>query len=260
VIGNPAEFDLNFRTDRVLELAGQPLAGKKIRTYCAGLLLLCGLATDRPREEFFPISESCAEGLTAENLKTLGMSLGENFVSPSGALFSEKMRLIGRKAPTYRPESEVEEAIYDYFANKLTNTPLRVSQDLFQSLRSKVAAAAKQNQLLAQALAKAVNVSTDIDLVAAARAAAVVETLDDVAYGASGQYDDALAAIKGQGSVDPHQAQRYRQVHSDLYQRWRQNQIHPRMLRIALVQYYSQSGRQQIDKRFFQAPAAAAQR
>ncbi len=42
LIGNETEFDLTFRTDRVLELVGQPLAGKKITTYCAGLLLLCG--------------------------------------------------------------------------------------------------------------------------------------------------------------------------------------------------------------------------
>jgi hypothetical protein len=37
-IGNPTEFDLNFRTSRVIELKGKPLAGQKIRTYCAGLL------------------------------------------------------------------------------------------------------------------------------------------------------------------------------------------------------------------------------
>jgi len=256
VIGNPSQFDLNFRTDRVLELVGQPLAGKKIHTYCAGLLLLCGLAAERPREELFPVSESCAPGLTAENLRTLGMSLGEDFVSPSGALYSPAMQVSGRKPPTYNDDREVQEAVFDYFAAKLATTPLRVSQDLFQSLRSKVAAAAKGNALLAQALAKAVNVSSDVDLVAAARAAAVVETLDDVAYGASGQYLDAKAAIRGSDSVDPAKAQRYRQIHSSLYSRFSQGQLHPRMLRVELVQYYTQWGRQQIDRRFFLPPAA----
>ncbi len=42
VIGNPTEFDLNFRTSRVIELKGKPLTGEKICTYCAGLLVpLC---------------------------------------------------------------------------------------------------------------------------------------------------------------------------------------------------------------------------
>ncbi|HKD36456.1 MAG TPA: hypothetical protein VKB78_06635, partial [Pirellulales bacterium] len=45
MIGNPTEFDLNFRTDRVTELKGKPLAGQKIHTYCAGLLLVCAQET-----------------------------------------------------------------------------------------------------------------------------------------------------------------------------------------------------------------------
>ncbi|MGC4005651.1 MAG: hypothetical protein QM811_22035 [Pirellulales bacterium] len=39
-IGNPSEFDLNFRTDRVTALLGKPLKGAKIHTYCAGFLLV----------------------------------------------------------------------------------------------------------------------------------------------------------------------------------------------------------------------------
>ncbi|HEX4149807.1 MAG TPA: hypothetical protein VHY20_12500, partial [Pirellulales bacterium] len=64
VIGNETEFDLNFRTERMLELAHQPLAGQKIRTYCAGLLLLCALQTSADRQEFFPVVEYAAGGFT----------------------------------------------------------------------------------------------------------------------------------------------------------------------------------------------------
>ncbi len=47
LINDECQFDLNFRTDRVTALAGKPLAGQKIHTYCAGLLLVC--ACRRPR-------------------------------------------------------------------------------------------------------------------------------------------------------------------------------------------------------------------
>ncbi len=251
VIGNPSEFDLNFRTDRVLKLIGEPLKGKKVHTYCAGLLLLCALETGRPREEFFPISESTAGGLTAENMKTLGMSLGADFVSPSGALFSSNMRVIGRKAPTYEPQREVEESIYDYFAARLAVARLRLAPDLFQSLRMKVAAASKNNRLLAEALAHAAGVSTEMDLVSAARAAAVVETLDDVAYGASGRFKEAMAAFRDPES-NPAAAKQYQRIHAGLFERWEQSQLHPRDLRIELTKYYTEIGRSEIDRRFFQ--------
>jgi hypothetical protein len=256
VIGNPSEFDLNFRTDRVQELAGQPLAGRKIHTYCAGLLLLCALQTSHPREEFFPISESCAGGKTAENLRTLGMSLGENFVSPTGALYSESMQLVGRREPNYDGQREVEEAIYDYFAARLASARLTVSPDLFQSLRMKLAAAAKQSKVLADALAQAAGVSKETDLVSAARAAAVVETLDDIAYGNSGQYNEALAALKAGDPANRQDAQninRYRQIHAQLYSLWRDGQLSPRALRIELVKHYVQQGKLQLDRRFFSA-------
>ncbi len=99
LIGNPSQFDLNFRTDRVLELANQPLAGKKIHTYCAGLLLLCALQTGQPREQFFPVTEYHAGGLSSENLAMLGMSFGEGFISPTGALFSSRMHIAGAASP-----------------------------------------------------------------------------------------------------------------------------------------------------------------
>ena len=254
VIGNPSEFDLNFRTDRVLELAEKPLKGQKIHTYCAGLLLLCALQTGRPRAEFFPVSEACAGGKTAENLQTLGMSFGKDFVSPTGALYSSSLQLVGRREPNYDGQREVEEAIYDHFAARLAATRLTVSPDLYQSLRLKVAAAAKQSKILADALAQAAGVSKEVDLVSAARAAAVVETLDEIAYGASGQYNDALAALKAGDPSNVQESQkfqRYRQTHSGLYSLWRDGRLSPRALRIELVKYYVQQGKYQLDRRFF---------
>ena len=266
MIGNPSKFDLNFRTDRVLELANQPLAGKTIHTYCAGLLLLCGLQTTEPRESFFPVVEYYRPGLCADNLATLGLSFGKDFVSPTGALFSPSMKIIGRREPNYDPQHEVEEGIYEHFATKLTQQPITVSPDLFQSLRMKVAAAAKQNTVLAEALAQAAGVGSDVDLLAAARAAAVVEILDEVAYGNSGQFSAAFDALKcgpiellaSQGrtpqAIDI--VQQYRRLHAGLFQLWNQRQLTPRALRIELVKYYLAQGRRQIDQRFFTTVAA----
>ncbi len=88
LIGNETQFDLTFRTDRLEALRGQPLQGKLINTYCAGFLLLCAQRTDRPRQEFFPIPEFPAGGHCLDNLGVLGLSIGDNFVSPTGAFFS----------------------------------------------------------------------------------------------------------------------------------------------------------------------------
>ena len=89
VIGNESQFDLNFRTERLTPLKGKPLKGKKIHTYCAGLLLLCGQQTAEPRRAFFPIPEYPAGGLAVKNLAKLGLTFGDKFISPTGALFSE---------------------------------------------------------------------------------------------------------------------------------------------------------------------------
>ena len=124
MIGNPTEFDLNFRTDRIAALKGKPLHGEKIHTYCSGLLLLCAEQTGLPREVFFPITETTAPGHTQENLAKLGLSLGDGFVSPTGALFSEKLEIVGRCEPTYDSPREIQEAIYDHFATRLATTQL----------------------------------------------------------------------------------------------------------------------------------------
>lgn len=264
VIGNPTEFDLNFRTGRVNDLKGQPLAGKKIHTYCAGLLWLCAQETGLPRTDFFPLPESVAPGKTAENLAKLGMAIGHDFVSPTGALFSADLSIVGRREPMYDARREVEEAVFDHFAYGLEHKTLTVSPDLYQSLRLKLAEASKNNPLLAQALAKAAGVSTELDLAAAARGAAVVETLDDVAYTHSGDYQSAYAIVTYPGSLadlekevtTPAEVERVRQIrrrHADILTRLQRERMTPRQLRELLVKYYSDRGQAQIDQRFFTA-------
>lgn len=263
VIGNPTEFDLNFRTSRVIELKGKPLPGAKIRTYCAGLLYLCAQETDCPCEQFFPLEEGAAGGRTAENLAKLGMSMGKDFVSPTGALFSPRLQIVGRREPMYDPRRQVEEAIYDHFAVGLEQRNLSVSPDAYQSLRLKLAEASKTNPLLAQAIAQVAGVSAEQDLVAAARAAAVVETLDDVAYSNSGDYRLAVPAITvrvpleewgkqqnmNAGEVEKLKALRRR--HADLVSRLDRERMTPRQLRQELLKYYIERGKTQIDQRFF---------
>jgi hypothetical protein len=260
IIGNESEFDLNFRTSRVLALAHQPLAGKKISTYCAGLLLLSALQTDVPREEFFPIVEVAAPGRTVENLATLGMSFGEDFISPTGALFSPKLVLVGRREPMYDPSREIEEAVFDHFADSLVDKKLNPAVDLFHSLQMKVAATSSQNPALARALAAAAGVAEDTDLVAAARGAAVVETLDEVAFGASAEYVQARQALRSppaaiarnprRASADNSALARYQARHAGLYRQMQSDQLSPRELRIALVREYILRGEQEIDRRF----------
>jgi hypothetical protein len=261
-IGNVTEFDLNFRTDRILELKGQPLSGKKIHTYCAGLLYLCALQTDRERREFFPLSEGPAGGYTAENLAKFGFTFGEDFISPTGAFFSPMLKLAGRREPMYDPPREIEEAVFDHFAQSLLAREVTPAPDAFQMLRLKVAEAAKDNPLLAKAVASAAGVSVEMDLVAAAKAKALIEALDEVAYGASGEFIAAREAIMSGGVVPPgvklsaaDQARMKELLsrHADLADRWRKNQLSPRALRIELVQFYITEGKRRLEERFFVA-------
>ena len=261
VIGNEALFDLNFRTDRVAELKDKPLKNKKINTYCAGFLLLCAQQTGSPREDFFPVPEFPAGGNFTKNLHELGMSIGDNFISPTGALFSTKLKIVGRREPMYEPTRVIEEAIFDHFATQMERSTLVQSPDTFQILRQKMAEASKHNPLLAKALAQAANVNENTDLVAGAKAGAVVETLDDIAYGASREFARARDAITA-GPPTPEQiakisreeaaiAHDLRKRHAELSKQWDADQLTPRELRIALVNYYVQQGRAQLDARFF---------
>jgi hypothetical protein len=264
MIGNPTQFDLNFRTDRIAELKGKPLAGQRIHTYCAGLLLVCAQETSLPRETFFPITETTSGGHTKDNIAKLGLSLGSGFISPTGALFSAQLKIVGRNEPLYEPRREIEEAIYDYFAQSLEKKELQPSPDLFQSLRQKVAEASKTNVVLAQALAATAGVDGQTDLASAAKAKAVVETLDEIAYGASREFQVARRAIIDAPELAPEERaklkpdereaiDKYRARHADLAARWDSRQVSPRALRIELVNYYVDLGRRQLDARFFSA-------
>ncbi len=261
LIDCPTEFDLNFDTSRVNALRGQIAAGVKVKTYCAGLLLLCSQETSQPRESFFPIGETVAPGNTARNLATLGLSVKDDFISPTGPLFSPALMLVARREPMYEPGREIREALYDHFADSLATKTLTSAPNVQQALRIRLAEMARDNQLLAAALAKANQVSEDLDLVAAAKAAAVVESLDEVADGAAQDYVDARDAIRAGSNrelraarVPREQIQEIdalRRRHTQLWRAWEQAELSPRALREALVRYYIDRGMQQIDERFF---------
>jgi len=276
----PTRFDLTFRTSRVDALRGRPLAGQTIHTYCAGLLLLCAQEGGDAREQLFPITERPAGGLTSENLAHLGLSFGRQFVSPTGPLFATRLALVGRRPPMYNPRREIEEAIYDHFAQQLADTRLQLSADLSSSLRMKLAQAAQDNTLLARAMTDAAGLDQNTDLVAAARAAAVIETLDEIATGSSGTFLEAQQAVRtsdeepetavsdenqseqaqedpnGKSKSDDRTAvmRQLRVAHADLVHAWQNDELSPRSLRIRLVDHYVAEGCQAIDRRFFGAP------
>jgi hypothetical protein len=273
LIGNESQFDLNFDTSRVLALRDVPLADAKIHTYCAGLLLVCALQTGAPREAFFPIAESCPGGNTADNLARLGLSIGDDFISPTGALFSPQLEIVARREPMYDPGREVQETIYDYFAECMMRKSLSPSPTLLQATRESLAVIARDIPWLAKALAEANDVSQEMDLVAAARTAGVVETLDEIAEESLNGFAEAQASVtagemSGENArqYQPEQIQRigsYQQRHADLFRRWQAGQVTPRQLRMELVRFYADRGKQQLDDRFFpqtERPAGEADR
>lgn len=266
IVGNPSQFDLNFRTARVEALRGETLTGRKIHTYCAGLLLLCAQETDAPRSDFFPVPEYPAGGKTEANLAQLGLTFGDNFISPTGAFFSPRLKVVGRRQAMYDPSRETEEAVFDHFADSLIDRTLTPSPDLFQSLRLKLAEAGKGNPLLARALASAVGVNEEMDLVAAARTGAVVEALDEIAHRASDGFLNAREALlagpiellpqRGYSAEDVAAVRAYRQRHAELFQQLVQGTLTPRQLRLELVDYYIEKGKSELDARFFSTSAA----
>jgi hypothetical protein len=265
-IGQRTEFDLNFRTTRVTALRGATLAGKKIHTYCAGLLLLCAQETGLPRTAFFPLPEHPAAGKTVENLARLGMTFGRDFISPTGAVFSPQLQIVARRDPLYEPRREIQEAVYDHFAARLETSRLRPVPDLLQTLRQRLAESARSNPLLQQAIAGAAGVDRDTDLVAAARTLAVVETLDQVARGSSDEFylaREALLAGPEAEWVDAGylpeavaELRIYRARHAALQRQWDAGEISYRTLRLELVRDYIRRGRGRIDARFFGQPTA----
>jgi len=257
VIDNPSQFDLNFRNDRVLTLAKKPLDEVKIHTYCAGLLLLCALQTDVDRRDYFPITEKQAAGYTVENVAKMGLSLGADFISPSGPLFSRRLTISGRREAMYDPRRDVEEAVFDHFAACLMDRKLQADGSWFHDLQLQLAQASQGNALLAQALAAAAGVSSETDLVSAAKAALVVETLDEVAQGASRDLETARAAVRGVSPsaaappVDGGRIPTLRARHADLISALSAGRMSPRDVRLELVRYYVAAGRAEIERRFF---------
>lgn len=267
IIGNPAEFDLTFQTKNIERYKGQKLKGVKIKSYCAGIPLLCAQETSQPRSYFFPIEEHPAGAYLQENLERLGMSIGEDFVTPTGPLFSANMQLVGWKAPVHDAQKEIEERVFDHFALSLIERPLTPNPDLYQSLRLRMARAAQGNPLLAQAMAAAAGVHADMDLVAGAKAAAVVETLDEIAYTQSGAYRDVFGAL-GPGTPaelarlgrSPQEIQAITAMRNRVPELWTQvstGKMTRGALKAYLVEHYTKTGRTAIDSRFFPPTGAA---
>jgi hypothetical protein len=89
-----------------------------------------------------------------------------------------------------------------------------------------------------------------------------VETLDDIAYGASREFQIARRAIVDAPDLTPDERSKlkpeerdaidkYRTRHRDLAARWDSRQLSPRALRMELVNFYADLGRKQLDARFF---------
>ncbi len=266
VIGNPFVFDLNFRTEKVQQLRGQPKRGRAIETYCAGLLLLCAQETGRPLAEFFPITEKMAPGHTAANLAQLGVRLGRGFVSPTGALFSPRLQLAGRRPPLYDPLREIQQAVYNHFAWHLQHRRLTMRPSDVQQVRIRLAQAAKNNPALAALLARLHGVSPSMDLLSAARTAAVVEELDRIAYAQSTRFATAWAALleplpERLPPENPQTRQRLQLLrqHAELARAWQQGELALHQLRRRLVQFYIRQGQQEVQQRFFAAQQEAGQ-
>ena len=260
IIGNESVFDLNYRIDNVTALKGRPKSGQTIKTYCAGLLLLCGQETRVDRARFFPVTERIAGGKTAANLKALGISFGEHFVSPTGPLFSAELTIVGRRPPMYDPVNEIEEAVYDHFTTCLRQYDLADKRDSYQQIRVSLAQASKGNPALGRLLAQLNNVNPSMDLVSAAKAAAVQENLDAAAMGNSRQFSEAFFALTAgplerlpkeeYKQADLQRYQALRQRHAELYRQLTAGSIDTGALRKALVAYYVRQGKTEIEKQF----------
>ena len=223
------------------------------------MFLVCGQEAGLERERIFPVCEKVAAGKTEKNLKEMGVSFAVNFVSPTGPLFAKEFVVAGRRTPIYSPTNEIAEAVYDHFAWCMAKYDLSETRDTYQQARIRLAEAAKTNPVLARLLGQLNNVNPAMDLVAAAKTAAVVENLDRTASANSQGYTDALFALtcgpleRLKGEYTKEEIERYRQLrerHADLFRRLVAGQLDPRSLRLALVAYYVQRGQTEIEKRF----------
>jgi len=128
-------------------------------------------------------------------------------------------------------------------------------------LRTRLAEAAKTDPRLHAALAAAAGVSEQTDLVAAAKAAAVIETLDEIAQNASQDFElarEALRAGPAAGLADqgltPEEIEAtlaLRKTHAKLNDQWMNRKLTPREMRLDLVKYYIRAGQAAVNARFF---------
>ncbi|MDG2207411.1 MAG: hypothetical protein P8K78_05860 [Pirellulales bacterium] len=268
IIGNNSKFDLNFETDAIKSLKGTDLKGKRIEGYCAGLLLLCAQETDRPLENFFPLDEHPAKGNTLSNLAKLDVSMPNHFLSPTGPLFSPDTVVVYRCQTMYSPRRQIEQEIYDHFARQMRQGTLNPSLTWFEAMRLQLAEAAEKTPTLRSALTKATGINQNIDLVAAAKLGAVVQSLDAIAQEASREYSNTRNAFRlaafdtledgTAGDKEFEGIVRRRRRHADLFVRWEAGIVTPRDLRIELVDYYIEEGCHRLDDRFFQTEEATA--
>ena len=114
---------------------------------------------------------------------------------------------------------------------------------------------------MARALARANRVSEKMDLEAAARTAAVVETLDQIANAMVDDFLQARAAVRAadwpaaEWNALPAQQRKRIELdqrrHKELVDGWIEGAISPLALRKTLVEYYARLGKARLDARFF---------
>jgi hypothetical protein len=258
LIGNESQFDPSLRTDRVARLRGQSLRGQLIHSCSGGLLLLCAQSARRSREELFPMLEQPANECLVANLGQLGVPIGPQIVSPTGALFSSQMQIVGRGEPRYEPTDEIQQAILDHFLHRLCAQPLTASRDLNQTLAQHLTQVTRSAPWLSRALARADDESAYRELEAAARAAALFDTVETTAQRNARACLAAIAALQPQsgrdtGDVDRALADsRMLSRHQTLLRDWQDGKLNPWQLRSELVEHYIQAGTHQLDRLFFQ--------
>ncbi|MFT5525945.1 MAG: hypothetical protein ACI9G1_000019 [Pirellulaceae bacterium] len=259
LIGKPIVFDLQFQTNRLAQYKNNLNRLEFVHTYCAGLPYICAQETTAPIDQFFPIRERAASQTCVDNLRKLGLAIGDNFASPTGAMFSEHMKIAGFPLPMYDPTQEVKEAIYNHFADSMLTKSLTPSPTALQLLRERVAVVSKQNPYLAKAMAAANSVDDRLDLESAAKAIAVIESLDDIAISNARQFDLARSAVvmpaetglKRITDAVTQELLTLQRIHSQLRSRYLNGSLSSRQLRIELVNYYAGQGKGDLDRRFF---------
>src|SRR5208283_2408100 len=168
--------------------------------------------------------------------------------------------IAGRSPPAYDPAVEVEQAIYDHFAECMRKYDLADQRDAYQNARLTLAEASKTNPALARMLAQLNNVNPAMDLVAAAKAAAMQENLDQAAMTNSRLFMNSFFALtcgplerlKEEGYAD-NEIERYRllrQQHGELFRQLTAGTIDEASVRQTLITQYTRLGKAEIEKRF----------